>query len=380
MIYWNRMSLRREARRDAAQALYLLSGVIFLCGVFLLFWFFSQYVRSGGARLAIQGRVVGLPSAGAAEDSGAFLSRPDCPVRRWLDGLCQEGGEAGQRAVAVMLENSKDAWPISGVAAASVVYEAPVESNIPRLLAIFPADSEVPSVGPVRSARPYFVDWLGEYGADTPFFHVGGSKDALLAIAERDLFDIDEMRRGGRFFWRSSDREPPHNAYTKSDLWRTAVENLGRSRIEDATPSYLFATSTESCADDCVTDVEVIFSSPLYVARWIYDRESGRYRRLQRGEAFLDEDGVQVSADMIIIMRVESEVIDAIGRKRITTIGRGEATVFRDGRAISGRWRKRSAGSPMEWLDAAGNRIPLKSGVRWIEVATPDAAVEWKRS
>lgn len=368
------MHARRAKRQwDSARLLYILAGVVFFSGILLLAWFSFWYVRSDGVRLDI-GSFIG-------NDRGADMPRAlqaPCPERRILDGVCVATRDAANpRLVAVMIEHSKDAWPLSGIVHASVVYEAPTESNIPRLLAIFPADVPGDAVGPVRSIRPYFLDWFGEYGTGTPLLHVGGSDEALALGTKRRIFDIDEMTRG-RFFWRSGERSMPHNTYTKSDLWQEAIRDLGADRNGGAIVEQLFATSSVVCAASCATRVRVAFSSPLYVAEWEYDTASGRYLRRQNGDAFRDAAGTQIAANTVMVMRVAGEVIDEIGRKRITTIGGGSAMIFYDGRAIAGRWRKRGVERPIEWLDAEGSPIPLKPGQRWIEVAPSDVDVAWE--
>jgi len=80
----------------------------------------------------------------------------------------------------VMVENSADAWPLSGLDQAFLVIEAPVEGSIPRFIAFFSDDQEVEKIGPVRSARPYYIDWND--GLQAMYTHVGGSPEALELI------------------------------------------------------------------------------------------------------------------------------------------------------------------------------------------------------
>jgi hypothetical protein len=138
-------------------------------------------------------------------------------VPRRLDGVMVPAGQDMLPPRAIMVENHPDARPLSGVAKANVVIEAPVEGGITRFLLLFDATTTVQEVGPVRSARPYYVDWADAWHA--AYFHVGGSPDALQQIRQRgaSFANIDEMVLG-RFFWRSLDRSAPHNAYTSKDL------------------------------------------------------------------------------------------------------------------------------------------------------------------
>ena len=52
----------------------------------------------------------------------------------------------------------------------------------------------------------------------------------------------------------------------------------------------------------------------------------------------------------------------------IKLIGRGEADIFRDGIHIRGKWQRNSAQEFFEFVDCAGNVIPLKPGKTWFEI------------
>ena len=62
-----------------------------------------------------------------------------------------------------MIENSVDARPQSGLSSADVIYEAVAEGGITRFLTVYYCQDPV-EVGPVRSARTYYVDFASEYG------------------------------------------------------------------------------------------------------------------------------------------------------------------------------------------------------------------------
>jgi len=81
----------------------------------------------------------------------------------------------GSRPLSVMVENSEGARPQSGLDKANIVYEVLAEGGITRLLAIY-YDQDAEEVGPIRSARPYFVSKSLEHQAI--YVHVGGSEEA----------------------------------------------------------------------------------------------------------------------------------------------------------------------------------------------------------
>ena len=121
---------------------------------------------------------------------------------------------------AVMIDNHEDAWPPSGIDQAFLVIEAPVEAAIPRLLAFFSSEEDVAEIGPVRSARPYYLDWANEL--DALYVHVGGSNAALDLIASGGTFDFNQYW-WGEYFWRAGNRFAPHNVFTSTTLMNEFV-------------------------------------------------------------------------------------------------------------------------------------------------------------
>ena len=110
---------------------------------------------------------------------------------RYLDGVMVEVGEENNYPVAVMIDNLKEARPQSGLSKASVVYEAEAEGRITRYLAIYAGGKDVGEIGPIRSARSYFVDWAEEFSA--AYIHCGGSPDALVKISKDNVFDFNRI-------------------------------------------------------------------------------------------------------------------------------------------------------------------------------------------
>lgn len=300
----------------------------------------------------------------------------ECEFSRAIDGVCVNNDEeARPRIVTVMIENHTDARPQSGLVDASVVYEAPVESNYSRFLAIYPKTAEVEKLGPVRSARPYFLDWVSEYG-DAMYMHVGGSNEALEKIGQYQMFDMNEFFRGW-YFWRSKDRYAPHNTYTSSDMWNKAFEEYPREEIMPAVDAWKFEKS-EPCLENCITQITATFFAPTYEAVWKYSTSTEKYDRYQMGRPHVDQDGRTITADTIIVQRVKTQVLDSVGRIAMDTVGSGEAIVFRDGKKITGTWKKESRTARTSWFDAEGNDIPLKAGTIWVEVVNDRGSVSFK--
>src|SRR5690554_5162744 len=139
---------------------------------------------------------------------------PEEPKEKYpLTGLEVEDNDMNldYRVLGVMIENSISARPQSGVIQADVVYEILSEGTITRFLALF--HSQKPKrIGPVRSARTYYVQLAKGY--DAIYSSAGGSPGGLKLVQSDYIDDISGLAYDGRYFTRSSDRYAPHNLYT----------------------------------------------------------------------------------------------------------------------------------------------------------------------
>ena len=285
-----------------------------------------------------------------------------CEFTHFATGVCVDSQEqVSDGLVAVIIENHKDAQPLSGITKADIVYEAPAEGGIPRFLALFRSGLEVDKVGPIRSARPYFLDWLAEYG-DPLFFHVGGSPKALERIVQEGVRDMDEFSRGW-YFWRSRDRYAPHNTYTSSKLWSKAKERYGNGKVSQESKWDFKPVSV--CEEGCVTMIDIDY---FYKHQWWYKAESNMYVRRQFRRPHTDLLGEQIVASTVVIQYVDVDVIDNVGRLRLGTLGTGRALVFQGGHVFEGVWKKDSYQEQTQWLETNGNTIPINPGHVWVEI------------
>ena len=299
----------------------------------------------------------------------------DCEFPRLLDGVCQDSiFLVDPDIVAVMVENNIEAQPLSGIASAAVVYESPVEGGIPRFLVLYPKGDEVEKVGPVRSARPYYLDWVAEYG--TPMYmHVGGSPDALDTIVARNMFDLNEFYRGW-YYWRGTDRSAPHNVYTSSELWESAYERYGVTTTPKQAISQWKFSSRDACVDTgCVFAFGINYGG-AYDVDWKFNSTTRQYERSQFRGPHKDQDGTPYVADTVLIQEVDATILDNVGRLAIETIGEGKGYVARDGYLIPAIWKKQNVTDKTRWYDETGEQIALKAGKIWVEIVSQYQEVE----
>jgi hypothetical protein len=279
--------------------------------------------------------------------------------------------EAVPLVLAVMIDNHPDARPEAGLSQASVVYEAPVEGGITRYMALFKATDTVAKVGPVRSARPYFLDWASEYG-NAPYWHCGGSPAALSLLKEYKMWDVDQFFYD-RYFWRSEAKVAPHNLYTDSDNWQKLI--AGSTKEAKSWKGWVFNSDIPTATSSDVLQIQIKFDT-YYGIGWNFDKESGYYVRSLNGKEQADEAGQAILADNVIVQEVDTEVIDEEGRREVTTVGQGAARVLRDGKMIRGYWTKEKRTSRTRFFTNDGKEISLKPGKIWIEVVPQGSAME----
>ncbi len=264
--------------------------------------------------------------------------------------------------VGVMIDMHRDAQPVSGIDRAQVVYEVPVEGGIHRLLALFTKGAPVDEVGPVRSARPYFVDIAGEYGA--LYMHVGGSPDAVEQLyADRAVTNLDQWYFS-QYYWRDRRRASPHHIYTSSSRFENAAQ--ARGMVTSTFGSWLFTDEQPIAWNEAlaVAFPEVNQGRPL----WQFAPDTAQYVRMFGDTAYLTRNGGEVAVNTIIVQQVRQKVLDAEGRLELGVHEEGFAWFFRDGKAAHGFWKYNKKEHRTRWYDDQGNEIGLKPGSIWVHV------------
>jgi hypothetical protein len=291
-----------------------------------------------------------------------------------LTGLQVDSVAATKQAVtAIMIENSPDARPQSGLKQAGVVYEAIAEGGITRFLTLHQQDKPQ-LIGPVRSVRMYFVDWLAPYNASVA--HVGGSAAALAEVRNGNYRDIDQFFNGN-YYWRATDRYAPHNVYTS--FAKLDALNQAKGYTTSDFTGFSRVDGKPSAAPDA-TSIAINFSGPLYNTTYAYNKASNSYDRSQAGAPHLDREDGQISPSVVIAMHIDMSLIMQDGyREDITTTGSGEATIFQNGTAQNVTWHKASRTGQLNFTDATGADVPLVRGQTWIAaVPNGSGSVSWQ--
>ena len=354
-------------------------------------YFMKQTVKNNLALAALALGLVGLgglftwlflvpqnsvPAPVAASEPPSAVPVPVITLPRLLDGWPVSSGEEVHPFVyAVIIDNNKEARPAAGLAEASIVFEAMAEGGIPRFLALFPATKILDKIGPVRSARPYFMEWAGEWGA--AFVHSGGSPEALVKLStNKTVINLDEFAQAPYFF-RDRSRIAPHNLYTSSALLGRAGIDLNWPPLGNFLPWQFKEPALENERGDLTPPLQLRFYESAYTVEWRYDRPGNRYQRFQGGVPQVDESGQTIWADVILVQFLPAHVQDAIGRLQMKTVGHGEAKIFQDGKVVNGLWQK-STGGRTRFTDEMGQEVKLNRGQIWVEVRPKELPIFFK--
>jgi len=295
---------------------------------------------------------------------------PIAPPISKLTGLPMAEASINQRPVtAVMIENSSDARPQSGLLQAGVVFEAIAEGGITRFLTLF-QDTEPDYIGPVRSVRPYYIQWL--MGFDAGVAHVGGSGDALAMLKTLGVKDLDQFYNPGPYH-RITSRIAPHNMYSSVAALRLLQESKGY------TSNYTgFVRKPEAkVATPNATGIDFNISGSFYNPHYDYDAATNSYKRSEGGAPHVDAaTGQQLSPKVVVAL-----VMDQGSNGEYTTyntIGSGEADVFQDGTVQKGAWHKASNTDQMTFTDVNGAPLKLDPGQTWLSVVGAPSRISFK--
>jgi Protein of unknown function (DUF3048) N-terminal domain/Protein of unknown function (DUF3048) C-terminal domain len=279
---------------------------------------------------------------------------------------------AARRPLAVMIDDLRAARPQSGFSAASVVWQAPAEGGIPRYMLIF-QDQQPGSVGPVRSARYYYITWAAEWRA--VYAHVGGSPQAMSTLAAQGrgqlVYNADEFRWGGIFFHRISERASPHNVYTDGDLLRKLSARIGATdELQPAAWSFAPAAPLESRPYGGL--IRVVY--PANTITYRYDRVTNSYLRSVTGQPAQTDaaSGQRVAPSNVVVMLMSFAPLNDghpnKHRLEAKVVGSGRAWISTNGRTIHGTWKKASLTAPTQFFDGDGHPVTLTVGQTFIQV------------
>lgn len=333
----------------------------------------------------------GIAAVNPAEDVKNRPGDATCPLNgaQWSKDDMKEW--EGRRPLGVMIENHTESRPQSGLSKADVVYEAVAEGGITRFMGVYLCQ-DVARVGPVRSARTYFLDWISEY--DGLYAHVGGAgtpgpADALGQIERYGIKALNQFNLGFPTFERDQKRinqgiAIEHTMYSSTDkLWDAAVKKFGlaaedkstKRRWDESFTPWKFQEDAALERRGASSSAQVPFwdkGSGDYRVEWTYDKQNNVYQRATGGIDAVDElsDEQIVVKNVVIQFMKEQNANDGYpGNVHLLygTTGTGEAIILQNGQVIQGTWAKADRLARTKYTDKQGKEIQFIRGLIWIQ-------------
>lgn len=287
-------------------------------------------------------------------------------VARRLDGVWVPKSQANKRVQAAMIDNHSAARPQAGLREASIVYEALAEGGIPRFMALYP-NTRMGNIGPIRSARPYYVQFAAEHQAAV--IHAGGSPDAQNLLKKIGLRNIEGLKDPtARYFFRQG--YGVHSLFTNGTQltkanarYKTVAPTYKSWKYVSQPPKSKRKTGRHGARVD-------LGAGWRYAIAYDYDRNSNTYFRSTGNKPHLDKKTRrQIAINNVILQFVAKErVIDRQGRINLQVVGSGKAILLKNGTATTVNWKKSSSKGRTTYTNAKGTEITLNRGSTWITI------------
>lgn len=310
----------------------------------------------------------------------------DGKMQSYLTGEWKDAEVVKRRNIAVMIPNNKQALPQYGLSYASIIYEAPVEGRITRLMGVFEDYDDLERIGPVRSARDYYlyeamafdsiyVNW----GLAVPFVspiintdQIDNVSQAVEGIDSPSAEAFDRVKRPGYateftgyLFINGLNKAIERHNYSKE--YRSRFDKT----FEFADDKYL------ASYDECPEATKIYpggtsSNSSGYGssnAVFEYNAEDRLYYRSEYGQKQVDEiNGEQLAVTNVVFKVCHGEVREPREKDYLAfgVVGTGKAYVFTNGKVVEGTWERKDNYSPNIYRDNDGNEIVLNQGKTWV--------------
>ncbi|CAL9644038.1 Putative lipoprotein YerB [Streptomyces sp. enrichment culture] len=306
------------------------------------------------AVLMTAGLAAGCTASGGPPDDG----RGSAPSAREP----RPSGTDGPSVLAVKIDNAPAARPHTGLDAADVVYVEQVEGGLSRLVAVY-ATRLPESVGPVRSARESDLELLRQF--DRPVLAFSGAQGRLLPLIDRAPLEGVTPESSSDVYVRGTDRSAPHNLYLRPE--RLLDGPPGRAAL---TTGFRFGRPPAGGEPEDAFTVRY----PAARTTFTWSDADGRWLVSLDGVPATTAEGDRLAPATVVVQYVTvrpSGYRDFLGNNTpyTETVGSGEATVLRGGRAYEARWSRPAAEDGTSFTTADGEPMTFAHGQVWVVYA-----------
>ncbi len=264
-----------------------------------------------------------------------------------------------ERAYAVMIDNDgNSSRPHAGLEDAYIIYEMYVEGNSTRLMAIFKG-TDTPKIGPVRSSRHYFLDYVLDN--DALYAHAGFSPLAMEQIETMNVDNMNGLVYEPTYYWRERKYNGDyHSLFTSISNLNNLADALGYKKTSDVLP-FEFSSEAPVYEGETATDITIPYA-PFYYVSYKYDAKTGLYDRYINSEPHPTQSGARLQAGQIIIQFADNYALgDGSPRQELETTGSGEGIFIANGVQTPITWRRTSRTSQLEFYTKDGKELILDS-------------------
>lgn len=311
----------------------------------------------------------------------------DGQMQSYLTGEWKDESIVKRRPIAVMIPNNRPAMPQYGISKASIIYEAPVEGRITRLMAVVEDFDDLDRIGPVRSSRDYFV--YQAMGYQAIYCNWGLARPYVEELINRDTVQNISAAVEGIY-------KPANEAYGRHSRPGYGTEFTGylyidgmleaAERLEyeweydDAyVPPFTFAAEGVLAQDNYTDAQKATMIYPggkegnqsgygAYNPYFEYHEDDNLYYRYQDGKEQIDEiDGSQITVANVVFQYCHGEVRDSHDYLAFGVHGEGDAIVFTGGKVIKGTWKRYDGdATPAKFFDENGEEVIFNQGKTWV--------------
>ncbi|MEG1069659.1 MAG: DUF3048 domain-containing protein [Ruthenibacterium sp.] len=287
-----------------------------------------------------------------------------------------DGVTAGQRPVAVMINNAHIALPQRGISSADAIFEMVTEGGITRLMALYADYRTMPQVGPVRSVRDQHLQFAIPLNAI--LVHIGSSVYAENLLNEYHYQDVDGRYLGTSSFWldteRAKTRGSEHCWYTDATMLAAGMDKQKIGTTGESHPLFSFVKTGAAPmipGDGDAPDVLFHFSTDN-VTQLTFNATDGRYYKKAYGEPQVDElNGTQLSFQNVLILTAKIGLKpDQYCTDFLLTEGTGYYVY--GGKYKKIHWQKGAPEAPLKLTDESGNPVEINCGKSYIAVLGTD--------
>lgn len=305
-------------------------------------------------------------------ESTAQESLAEGQMYSFLTGEVIDSEVGMKRPVAVMINNIEDATPQQcGTSDADILYEAVVEGNITRMMAIFQDTSKIEKVGSVRSARHNYIDFANNF--DAIYCHYGQSIYATDRIAEDGMKTVSENVSSAYF--QDNNYPAPHHIFASGETLEAGIAQIGEERnlpegyegslafnLEDTEPEYGTIAN--------MVKIPFVYSQPTLE----YDAQTKLYKKTQYGKPHVDanNDEQLTFKNIIIQYAYYEDIVGGSGCQDIALNGEGKAVYITEGKAINVTWKRADKTEQTKYYTEDGTQLKMNPGKTYIAVVPED--------